>query len=224
MERVLIIDNDEISRQRLQQILATQNYHVEQTNSGESALSLIEKDPPDIILLDAVLPGQNGFEVCRSIKENEKFKTIPIIFITALEEPMDKVQGFNAGGSDYITKPFRRTEVLARVKSLLKIGRMEGELLKKERQLGISALIVTLNHKINNALAPLPLWKKFVKERKAHGASEEEIETLDSMLQQIDYVIKLLRRITTLSQEGSLDQIKYAKYIGKEIMLDIEEL
>lgn len=224
MERVLIVDNDEISRQRLQQILATQNYHIEQTDSGESALSLTEKDPPDIILLDVVLPGQNGFEVCRRIKEKEKFKMIPIIFITALEETINKVQAFNAGGSDYITKPFRRTEVLARVKAHLKIRRMEKGLLKKERQLGISALIVALNHKINNALAAFPLWKEFVKERKAHGASEEEIETLDSMLQQINYIIKLLHKITMLSQEGNLDKIKYTKYVGEETMLDIEEL
>ncbi|MEE8423488.1 MAG: response regulator, partial [Thermodesulfobacteriota bacterium] len=216
MERVLIIDNDEISRQRLQQILVTQNYHIEQTSSGESALALIEKNLPDIILLDVVLPGQDGFEVCRKIKEKEKFKMIPIIFITALEEPINKVQGFEAGGSDYITKPFRLTEVLARVKSHLKIHMMERELLKKERQLGISALIVTLSHKINNALGAFPLWKEFAKERKAHGASGEDVETLDSMLQQINYIVKLLRKITMLSQEGNLDQIKYTEYVGEE--------
>lgn len=224
MERVLIVDYDEVSRQRLQQILETQNYHIEHIDSGESVLALIEKDPPDIILMEIVLPGQDGFEVCRTIKAKEKFKMIPIIFITTLEETINKIKGFNVGGSDYIIKPFRRTEILLRVKTHLKMRTMEKELLKREKQLGISALIVTLNHKINNALAPLSLWKEFVKERKEQGASVDEIETLDSMLQQIDYIVKLLRKITALSQEGNLDKIKYTEYIGKEAMLDIEEL
>lgn len=224
MERILIIDNDEVSTQRLQQILSTQNYHIEQTDSGKSALVLMKENIPDIILLDVVLPDQNGFEFCEKIKRSEKFERIPIVFISALDRPIDKIQGFNAGGIDYITKPFRRTEVLIRVKAYLKMRMMEKELLNKERQLGFSSLIVTLNHKINNALAELPLWKEFVKERKGQGASTEEIETLDSMMRQINYVIKLLQKITALGHESNLDQIKYTKYVGKEMMLDIEDL
>ncbi len=224
MERVLIVDNDEVSKQRLQQILSTQNYHIEQTDSGKSALALMEENVPDIILLDVVLPGQDGFEFCEKIKQTEKFERIPIIFISALDKPVDKIQGFNAGGSDYITKPFRRTEVLIRVKAYLKMRMMEKELLNKERQLGFSSLIVTLNHKINNALAGLPLWKEYAKERGDQNASAEEMEILDSMMRQISYVIKLLRKITVLSQESNLDKIKYTEYVGKEMMLDIEDM
>ena len=125
MEKILIIDNDELSKQRLQQILSTQNYHIEQTDSGKSALVLMEENIPDIILLDVVLPDQDGFEFCEKIKQTEKFERIPIVFISALDKPIDKIQGFNVGGSDYITKPFRRTEVLIRVKAYLKLPMME---------------------------------------------------------------------------------------------------
>lgn len=171
------------------------------------------------------MPGQDGFEICRKIKADEKFKMIPVLYITVMEREQDKVEGFKAGGNDYITKPFRSLEVLARVKAHLEIRRMERELLKKERQLAISALIVTLNHKINNALGCLPLWEEYVEEQKTQGVlSEEDVETLDGMIKQINYVITLLCKITQLSQEENLDQIKYTEYIGNDAMLDIEGL
>lgn len=224
MAKVLIVDDDKINRQMLERILNKASYIIETADSGKSAMELMEKDPPDIILLDVVMPELDGFQVCRRIRKVENFKMIPIIFITALEETEDKVKGFEAGANDYITRPFRQVEVLARVKAHLRIREMEEELFKKERQLAISALIATLNHKINNALFSLPLWKEFVERKKAAGAPEKDLKTLRSMIDKIDYVVRLVRKISELTDKANLDKIKYEEYVAGDVMLDTEDL
>lgn len=120
MEKILIVDDEEMNRRMLGRIFERSGYSVERADSGASAMQLIEKEPPDIIILDIVMPEQDGFEVCRKIKAIEKFKMIPIIFISALFDEEDKAKGFEAGASDYITKPIRRVEILDKVKVCLK--------------------------------------------------------------------------------------------------------
>ncbi|MCP3676082.1 MAG: response regulator transcription factor, partial [Deltaproteobacteria bacterium] len=83
--------------------------------SGEGALRQVDFAKPDLILLDVGLPGIDGFEICRQLKQKEITKDIPVIFITGLSDTVDKVKGFDAGGVDYLTKPFQAEEVLARV-------------------------------------------------------------------------------------------------------------
>ena len=88
--------------------------------NGERALSIAFGDPPpDLILLDIMMPGMNGYEVCRRLKADERTKEVPVVFITALDDVASKVKGFETGGTDYISKPFEPLEVHARVKSLL---------------------------------------------------------------------------------------------------------
>lgn len=224
MEKVLIVDDDKMERMMLERIFKDEHYSVWTAESGKVALEYIQKEEPDIILLDVVMPDENGFDVCRKIKSIERFNRTPIIFITGLEDTQDKVKGFEAGANDYITKPFRQVEVLARAKAHLKLKKMEEELLNKERQLALSALIVTLNHKINNALFGLPLWKEYVEQIKSRLESEKERKILDSMIGQVEFVVKLVKKITELSAGGNLDKIKYAQYLGKELMIDVEGL
>jgi signal transduction histidine kinase len=95
---------------------------------GEGALISAEAGKPDLILLDIMMPGMDGYETCRRLKENPVTKEIPVIFISALSESMDKVKGFSSGGVDYITKPFQQDEVLARITTHLTIQRQKKEL------------------------------------------------------------------------------------------------
>ncbi|MFC1853045.1 response regulator [candidate division CSSED10-310 bacterium] len=102
---------------------------------GSEALEVVVENEPDLILLDVMMPGMDGFETCRHLKQDTKFREIPIIFMTALTETSDKVKGFEAGGFDYITKPLQHEEVLVRVKAQLTIRSQQQELARQNEEL-----------------------------------------------------------------------------------------
>lgn len=112
---ILVVDDTLENLRLLAGMLADRGLDVRPVTSGRDALSAIEHELPDLVLLDVTMPEMNGFEVCSKLKENPAWREIPVIFLTALSELSDKVRGFEVGGADYITKPFQLEEVLARV-------------------------------------------------------------------------------------------------------------
>ena len=132
---VLLVDDTPANLQVLGGMLKEQGCIVRPVPSGKLAIRFAEADPPDIILLDIMMPEMDGYEVCRRLKEAEGLRSIPIIFISALNETIDKVKAFSAGGVDYITKPFQFEEVQARVRTHLNIRRLQIELENQNRQL-----------------------------------------------------------------------------------------
>ncbi len=128
MSTVLIVDDDPINIQTLTLTLQNDGYLLYFTQKSLDALAIIEQIKPDLILLDVKMPVMSGFEVCQELKASENYKDIPIIFLSALGEEIDKLQGFNVGGEDYITKPYSPEEVSARV-------RVHLALRSKQRQL-----------------------------------------------------------------------------------------
>ncbi|MGB3405063.1 MAG: hybrid sensor histidine kinase/response regulator [Microcoleaceae cyanobacterium] len=129
--QILIVDDVLENLHLLNTILAEEGYKVRKVRSGKMALATIANNPPDLILLDINMPEMNGYEVCQTLKAQEEFCQIPIIFISALEEGMNKVKAFKVGGVDYITKPFQVEEVLARVENHLAINRLQKQLTEK---------------------------------------------------------------------------------------------
>ncbi|HEV8002333.1 MAG TPA: SpoIIE family protein phosphatase [Planctomycetaceae bacterium] len=124
---ILVVDDVSANLQVLSGMLKERGYKVRPVPSGELALRAARKDPPDLILLDINMPEMNGFEVCRHLKANETLRGIPVIFISALNENLDKVNAFACGGVDYITKPFQMEELHARVETHLKLRRLQVE-------------------------------------------------------------------------------------------------
>ena len=116
---ILIVDDTPANLQLLAQLLNEQGYHVRPAPSGSLALKSAQRQPPDLILLDIMMPGMDGYEVCRQLKADDRTKEIPVIFLSALSETLNKTRAFSAGAVDYITKPFQAEEVLARVKTHL---------------------------------------------------------------------------------------------------------
>lgn len=112
---VMIVDDQVENLKFLKNLLIQENYHVRCAKSADVALISLKESLPDLILLDIIMPQKNGYELCTIIKNNPDFKDIPIIFLSALNDTLDKVKAFNLGASDYITKPFEEVEVLARV-------------------------------------------------------------------------------------------------------------
>ena len=117
--RVLIVDDVKTNVDILVEALRG-DYKLSVALDGAAALRSVEKSAPDLVLLDIVMPGLDGFEVCRRLRAQESTRELPIMFLSALEDVEDKTRGFEVGGNDYLTKPFEILEVKARVRSLLK--------------------------------------------------------------------------------------------------------
>lgn len=132
---ILIVDDTPANLQVLSELLRQNNYKVRPVPSGKLALKAASASPPDLILLDITMPEMNGYEVCQHLKQDPQLKDIPVIFISALNETIDKVKAFQAGGVDYIIKPFQFEEVQARVGTHLSLSRTQKLLADKNRAL-----------------------------------------------------------------------------------------
>jgi len=118
MRKILIIEDDPAISLGLKESLQKEDYHVETEDNGERALKAIEFVKPDLIILDVMLPGMNGFEICKTLRMSGNFT--PIIMLTAKNEEVDKVIGLELGADDYVTKPFSIRELYARIKTILR--------------------------------------------------------------------------------------------------------
>jgi phosphoserine phosphatase RsbU/P len=125
---ILIVDDTAANLQVLAGMLKDRGYKVRPVPGGKLALAAARRDPPDLILLDINMPEMNGYEVCEHLKAEDALKGVPVIFISALTEQLDKVKAFATGGVDYITKPFQMEELHARVETHLKLRRLQREL------------------------------------------------------------------------------------------------
>ncbi|MCZ6675786.1 MAG: response regulator, partial [Candidatus Poribacteria bacterium] len=134
-DTILIVDDTPMNLELLVNELTDAGFEVSVAMSGQIALRQLKYDHPDIILLDVLMPGMDGFETCRRLKASRKTKDIPVIFMTALADTADKVKGFNVGAVDYVTKPLQYEEVKARVKTHLMIQRLQKHLEEKNAHL-----------------------------------------------------------------------------------------
>jgi len=133
--KILIVDDTPANAEALCEVLQHSGYQVVIAEDGEGGLYQAEHFQPDLILLDVMLPGMDGFETCRRLKMNEKTQDISVIFATALDEPADITQGFEVGGVDYITKPLRYKEALARINTHLTVRKLQKELFAQNKKL-----------------------------------------------------------------------------------------
>jgi two-component system sensor histidine kinase/response regulator len=132
---ILLVDDNPTNLGILLDFLSTSGFRLLVAQDGESAIQQMEYILPDLILLDVMMPGIGGFETCEIIKENERTRDIPVIFMTALTETVDKVKGFSVGAVDYITKPIQAQEVLARINTHLALQNLRRQLQEQNQQL-----------------------------------------------------------------------------------------
>lgn len=134
-EKILIVDDSQDIRILLRRILQAAGYEVAEAVNGEKALNEVTVLKPGLVLLDIVMPGISGYEVCETMKKMDAAADIPVIFLSAKSDAADKIKGLEIGGSDYVTKPFDKGEVLARVENQLKIRRLTNELIRTNAEL-----------------------------------------------------------------------------------------
>lgn len=119
-EKILVVDDEEHIAELISYNLTSNGYKVITANNGIDAIKLAIEEKPSLILLDLMIPGKDGYDVCKEVRGNSEVKNIPIIMLTAKSEELDKILGLELGADDYITKPFSVRELLARVKAVLR--------------------------------------------------------------------------------------------------------
>ncbi len=132
---ILIVDDTPDNLRLLLKVLTEQGYSVRPSTSGKEAIAAAQIEPPDLILLDVKMPDIDGYELCKRLKANERTRDIPILFLTVLDDVADIVKGFELGGVDYITKPVRAGELLARVKNQAQQQQLKKQLILRNQAL-----------------------------------------------------------------------------------------
>ncbi len=117
---ILLVDDDEIIADTLERCLVREKFSVQVANSGTQALFLVKKQMPSLVLLDVMMPDMDGYEVCRAMRNDKKLTKVPVIFLTAKTTEADHINGFKAGGDDYVNKPFNAEELIFRVRAVLR--------------------------------------------------------------------------------------------------------
>jgi diguanylate cyclase (GGDEF)-like protein len=136
--RILVVDDHPDNVEIINARLSSRGFVIETASNGEEALHVVRENPPHLILLDVMMPIMDGYEVCRRIKQDDSLPYIPIILVTARDSTQDKVEGLDAGADDYLTKPINFPELEARVRSMLRIKRLQDELDQKNRELELA--------------------------------------------------------------------------------------
>ncbi|NOX66914.1 MAG: response regulator [Chlorobi bacterium] len=157
MKKILVVDDQKDNVFVLQERLSREGFEVLAAYDGPTCLTMAQEENPDLILLDVMMPGMSGFEVCRKLTSSEDTKLIPVVLLTALTEAEDLKEGFEAGAFDYIKKPFNRVELIARIKSALSFRESQKVMLEIEKVQTYAATVITANHEIKQPLTLINL-------------------------------------------------------------------
>ncbi len=150
MTRILVVDDHEPTRTLLRRLLSTEGYEIDEAPDGPSAVTLLKHAPPDLLLLDVMLPKVDGFEVCRQIKGNPATRLTPVVFLTGLDATLHRIAGIRAGADDFLSKPFNIEELRARVRSLTQLKQYTDELESAESVIMSLALTVEARDSYTN--------------------------------------------------------------------------
>lgn len=217
---ILIVDDTIYNIQLLSLMLLRQGYKVQKATSGLEALDKVNQQLPDIILLDIRMPDINGYEVCTRLKANPATKDVPVIFISSIEEPSEKVEAFSVGGVDYISKPFQLIEVLARIETHLRLCALQKKLQEQNEQLQLSAdvlsrsliherelsqmktdFISVVSHEFRTPLTTIQSASELLEYYE--WSKEEQVEQLHQIQSEVKHMTALMEDVLFLSRSNT---------------------
>jgi len=200
---VLVVEDTIENLRLLSELLAGQGYEVRAVTSGRQAIQAVERELPDLILLDINMPAMNGYELCRLLHAQERSKDVPVIFLTALTDTIDKVRAFEAGGVDYVTKPFQIEEVLARVKTHIALRRAQARLAESYSRLRtVEQLRDDLVHMVVHDLRS-PLGALLINLRLLESVapfSDDDLQTLQSAIESAEAIEHMTNTMLDVSR------------------------
>lgn len=210
---ILIIDDKTENLHYLNTILKEENYLVRATTEPLFAINSSKQNPPHLILLDIKMPALDGFEVCKLIKEEENLKDIPIIFISALDDISSKVKAFEEGGVDYITKPFEKEEIKARIKTQLKIFESKNTISKLlELQ---DFFLKKIIHEMNT---PLSIINLNIDNLQSNLGFKEEFETIKASSKSLSSIYNDLYYLSKKEKRSSeLEKIELMRFLSSRV-------
>jgi len=215
---ILIVDDDETNIKLLKGMLISENYHLYGASNGKEALKMVGEISTDLILLDVMMPGIDGFEVCRRLKEDEKTRMIPVVMVTVLAEKEYQIRAMEAGADDFLSKPVDQTELRVRVKSLLRIKSYHDDLVESHRELTEKneklqelerikeGLIHMIIHDLNNPLMAISGNLELFLEEK-QDFSESQFQKIEKCLQYCRDLKNLIQSLLDIHilEEGHLE-------------------
>jgi DNA-binding response OmpR family regulator len=217
MPKILVIDDLPENVFLLQDRLEREGYEVITSYDGKSGIEKAITEIPDLILLDVMMPDINGIEACKALVINPITLNIPIILVTAKSGSEDTKEGLEAGAFDYIKKPFDKIELLARVRSALKLNEAHKMLIEAEKRNIFSATVVTTNHKIKQPLTLMSLSSTAIKRE----LNKDEISR-EAILKKLNYIDIAVKEITDiLNQLNAIKRPVFSEYIKNVSMVDV---
>lgn len=221
-ESILIVDDETKNIQLLGSLLSEKSYEIEIAMNGSEALNWLEERSFDLILLDIMMPGMDGYEVCRRIKSNPNSKNIPVIFLTAKTETDDIIKAFETGAADYVQKPFKTLELLSRIRNHLTIGhqRKELEKLNASKDKFFSIISHDLRSPFNTLFGMIELFNDDLLE------SPEDLKEMMNDLKSVgDHIFKLLNSLLEWAQlQRHTDIMETQKINLSDILKNTAEL
>jgi two-component system cell cycle response regulator len=218
-KKILVVDDLPENVFMLQDRLEHEGYEVVTAYDGNSGIEKAKSELPDLILLDVMMPDINGIEVCKNLVNDDITSNIPIILVTAKTGAEDTKDGLDAGAFDYIKKPFNKVELLARVKSALKLSEANKLLLEAEKRNTFFATVVTANHKIKQPLTLLSLSSAAIKRE-----LKKDIIDKDTLLGKVKYIDVAVKEITdVLDQLNTIKEPVLSDYTKNIKMIKVEE-
>jgi DNA-binding response OmpR family regulator len=212
VHRVLVVDDQPVNVQLLKRALEREQIVVIPAYSGQDALDLIERERPDLILLDVMMPEMDGIEVCQRLQQDGRHKNIPVMFITARSSKEGRLAGLGVGAVDYITKPIDLDETLARVHTQLRVVQVNREMIDLQRRLeearraaSIGAITQGIAHNLNNLLGVVLGYLDLIK---THAAKPDSVRTnAENLETAVQRIVGIIRQLTSLVVKSRLPTI-----------------
>ncbi len=208
---ILIVDDTPDNLRLLSAMLSNQGFEVRKALNGQRAIFSAQADPPDLILLDIKMPDMNGYQVCKQLKSDPKTREVPVIFISALDDALDKVQAFASGGIDYVTKPFQEIEVLARIENQLRIQQLQRQLVEQNAELArsnreLEQFAYIVSHDLQQPLQSVTGFAKLLTLKYQDDLDEMACEYISRIHSAGTRMQRLIEDLLTYAQVGKPNQ------------------
>jgi len=214
-DKILVVEDERDTRFILEKLLTKNDFEVVSANNGKEALQLLETYMPKVILADWTMPIMDGLELCNQIKSNEKLKIIYYIILTARTSLRDRVTGLDVGADDFLMKPIENQELIARIKSGIRIFNLQKELKDIEHSKAVVELACTIGHKINNPLSSLKIAVDNLKDfstSKLPDTTEEDFQIIQQAIERIQTFVQQLTHLENPELINYADDSKMIKF------------